>query len=97
MNVLLMQRVFSSRDNPLSMNDIPPLPPDSAAFELSELEIVGTLMDRYVRHYLRRSEDSRDRKLADEAIADLRLLGIQITETGSQPCASPVSRVMAYS
>lgn len=89
--------VFLARDNPLSMNDIPPLPPDSAAFELSELEIVGTLMDRYVRHYLRRSEDSRDRKLADEAIADLRLLGIQITETGSQPCASPVSRVMAYS
>ena len=40
--------VFFARDNPLSMNDIPPLPPDSAAFELSELEIVGTLMDRYV-------------------------------------------------
>ena len=32
-----------------------------------------------------------------DAIHRLRLLGTQITETGTQQCASPVSRVLAYS
>lgn len=38
-----------------------------------------------------------DHELADRAVSRLRMLGVQITETGSQACASPVGRVMAYS
>jgi hypothetical protein len=38
-----------------------------------------------------------DQQRAIRAIQRLRLLGVQITETGSQACASPVGRVMAYS
>ena len=46
---------------------------------------------------MRRSKDSEDHKISDSVVSRLRLLGIQITETGSRPCASPVGRVMAYS
>ena len=51
----------------------------------------------YIRHGLRRSSNKADQILAKHAIHRLRLLGTQITETGTQQCASPVSRVLAYS
>ena len=51
----------------------------------------------YIRHGLRRSVKKADQDLAQHAISRLRLLGTQITETGSQQCASPVSRILAYS
>ena len=42
-------------------------------------------------------DDPADHELAEQAIARLRVLGVQITETGPRACASPVGRVMAYS
>ncbi len=65
--------------------------------QVPEIEYLIPVLDRYVRHYLRRSEHPDLRELAQDVIANLRLLGVQITETGSQACASPVSRVLAYS
>lgn len=59
-------------------------------------EILETVLDRYIRHGLRRSADPSDQRLCNQAIDRLRLLGIQITETGSQKCASPISRVLGY-
>ena len=65
--------------------------------EIPEMAVLVPVLDRYIRHRLRRSDSPADHKLAERAIARLRMLGVQITETGSQPCASPVGRVMAYS
>jgi hypothetical protein len=55
------------------------------------------VLDRYIRYYLRRSPDPTHQVLAQRATARLRLLGVQITETGTRACASPVGRVLAYS
>ncbi len=71
---------------------VPPLP---------EVDRVGIpqltkLLDHYTRRCLRRSPHSADHALAKQAIKRLRMLGVQITETGSRRCASPVSRVIAY-
>ena len=73
---------------------VPALP---AADEAEETASLTTLIDRYTRHHLRRSSDPVDHQLAELAIQRLRMLGVQITETGHRPCASPVSRVIAYS
>jgi len=81
-----------------------PLPPEVPPPEetiidpqVQELDLLIPVLDRYIRHRLQRSEDPADHQLAEQAIAKLRLLGVQITETGSRACASPVGRVMAYS
>ena len=58
--------------------------------------MLRSVLDRYVRHGLRLSKSKIDHEKAESVIARLRLLGVQITETGSRPCASPVGRVMAY-
>ncbi len=80
---------------------LPPDVPDPelalAAEGLPQMEILVPVLDRYVRHGLMRSESPQDHELAERAIAKLRVLGVQITETGPRPCASPVGRVMAYS
>ncbi|MFO0867542.1 MAG: DEAD/DEAH box helicase family protein [Pirellulales bacterium] len=65
--------------------------------EVPEITILVPVLDRYVRHALRRSPDEAARALAETAVQRLRLLGVQITETGCQACASPVGRVLAYS
>ncbi|MBT5379888.1 MAG: DEAD/DEAH box helicase family protein [Opitutae bacterium] len=75
--------------------------------EIEELIVHPTLtnpLDRfiplvswYIRHALRGSSCSKDHELAERAITRLRMLGLQITETGHQVCASPVARVLAYS
>ena len=87
----LMQRKLSLPE------DVPPLEEEPETEEVPEMEFLAPVLDRYVRHRLRRSADERDHALAEKTIARLRILGIQITETGWQACASPVGRVMAYS
>ncbi|MEC7565033.1 MAG: DEAD/DEAH box helicase family protein [Planctomycetota bacterium] len=61
------------------------------------LKYVTPCLDRYVRTYLMVDENPRLHDLAGELKTQLRMLGMQITETGSQACASPISRVLAYS
>ena len=65
--------------------------------EIPRMQIVTPVIDRYIRHGLRRSPNPLDHELARKAVQRLRILGVQITETGCQACASPVGRVMAYS
>lgn len=65
--------------------------------DIPRLQILVPVLDRYVRHHLRRSPDEADRRLAESVVERLRMLGVQITETTCQACASPVGRVMAYS
>lgn len=69
---------------------------DQAGAEPLAMPVLVPVLDRYVRHRLRRSEDPRDHALADKAIRRLRALGVQITERGPRACASPAGRVMAY-
>ena len=75
-------------------NDVPPLP--QMQTEMSRIAYLRPVLDRYVRHGLRRSQSTEDHAKGDEVTSRLRLLGIQITETGVRPCASPVGRIMAY-
>jgi hypothetical protein len=90
-------RVFLQRRGlPLPAETPPPLD-DLLPDEVPEMELLAPVLDRYVRHHLRRSRDPLDRALAERVINRLRMLGVQITETGFQSCASPVGRVMAYS
>jgi hypothetical protein len=63
---------------------------------LPEMNVLTPVLDRYIRHRLRRSPDPEDHAQSERAIQRLRMLGIQVTETGTQACASPVGRVMAY-
>jgi superfamily II DNA or RNA helicase len=76
------------------------LPPDVPYVPMTPDDDIDTMLitvlDRYVRHCLRRSPHPEDHDLAEKAIDRLRLLGVQITDTGHRPCASPVSRVIAY-
>ena len=90
-------RLFLRRRNQALPNGVPRLDRVTRHDEMQDLELLGTVLDRYIRHRLRRSDDPADHALAEQAISELRLLGIQVTETGTQPCASPVARVMAYS
>jgi superfamily II DNA or RNA helicase len=77
--------------------NVPPLTALESQADIPALEFWVPVLDRYVRHFLRRSPDEYLRRLSKEVTAGLRLLGIQITETGSRACASPVGRVLAYS
>ena len=84
-----------------SSNDLPsgvPQPPSSSILNSdNKMAILRPVLDRYVRHGLRRSESKKDHEKAELVIQRLRMLGTQITETGIRPCASPVGRIMAYS
>jgi superfamily II DNA or RNA helicase len=93
----LAARRFLNRRGFSLPEDVPPLEEEPLTEEAPEMEFLAPVLDRYVRHRLRRSADERDHELAEKTIARLRILGIQITETGWQACASPVGRVMAYS
>jgi len=74
-----------------------PYPPDHLLNSYqNKLAILRPVLDRYVRHGLRRSESELDHEKADLVTQRLRMLGTQITETGIRPCASPVGRIMAY-
>lgn len=74
-------------------DEVPHVPFD---VEEEEGAALITVLDRYIRHCLRRSPDEADHQLARTAIDRMRLLGVQITDTGHRPCASPVTRVIAY-
>ncbi len=77
---------------------VPPPPPrDTSGITGADLEMLVPVLDRYIRHGLRSSPDPANHIAAEQAIARLRLLGVQITETGARACASPVSRVLMYS
>ena len=90
-------RVFLlQRHRPLP-DDVPPPMLDEEADQQPETAVLVPVIDRYVRHGLRRSPHPADRELAESAIQRMRLLGVQITETGCQACASPAGRVIAYS
>jgi hypothetical protein len=81
-----------------------PLPPVASSAAASsparaglDMSLLVPVLDRYIRHRLRASGDPADHALAERAIARLRMLGVQVTETGTQVCASPVGRVLMYS
>ena len=74
-------------------DEVPHVPFDT---EAEEDDTLITVLDRYIRHCLRRSPHAGDHRLAETAVDRLRLLGVQITDTGHRPCASPVTRVIAY-
>ena len=74
-----------------------PYPPDYLLNSYqNKLAILRPVLDRYVRHGLRRSESELDHEKAHLVTQRLRMLGTQITESGIRPCASPVGRIMAY-
>ena len=93
---LAARRFLLSRGHQLPP-DTPPPEQEFDPDEYPEMAMLTPVLDRYVRHHLRRSSDAADRELAAQVVRKLRLLGVQITETGAQACASPVARVMAYS
>ncbi len=76
---------------------VPEPPPLLLTDRPTRFDCLVTVLDRYVRHGLRRSTSTLDHALADETTGRLRLLGLQITETGVRPCAAPVTRVLAHS
>lgn len=89
-------RKFLQRRKIKLPRSVPPLDAELVDEEPTMDDLIPVL-DRYVRHALRRSTDTADHRLAESATQRLRMLGVQITETGSQACASPVGRVLAYS
>jgi hypothetical protein len=92
-----MGRVFLERRSLALPPGVPRVPEALRVDPPRDDQVWLTVIDRYVRHGLRRSASKLDHALAEDAIDRLRLLGVQITETGSRPCASPVGRVLAYS
>ena len=56
-----------------------------------------SIIDYYTRYVLIRSKHKEDHDLADAVKKRMRLIGVQITDGGATPCASPVSRILAYS
>jgi superfamily II DNA or RNA helicase len=72
-----------------------PLAPHTAAGPW-DLTLLVPVLDRYLRHGLRASAHPDDHALAERTIRRLRMLGVQVTEHGTQACASPISRVLAY-
>lgn len=77
-------------------DDVPPVELDPEFDSELGLDQLVVLLDRFVRHFLRRSATPENHALAERIVEQLRLLGYQITETACRPCASPVSRVLAY-
>ena len=90
------RRFLMDRDLSLPKG-VPPLLDLDWLGDVPALTMLIPVLDRYIRHYLRRSPDAALQELAQRATARLRLLGVQITETGTRACASPVGRVLAYS
>lgn len=90
-------RVFLQTRQVKLPKEVPPVAIEVPLDEVPQIPVVIPVLDRYVRHGLRRSANAEDRALAQTVIAGLRMLGVQITETGCQACASPVGRVLAYS
>jgi superfamily II DNA or RNA helicase len=92
----LAARLFLQRRGIALPPEVPPLAAQEALAR-PEVQILVPVLDRYVRHGLMRSALPADHDRAEQAIAQLRLLGVQVSETGPRACASPVDRVLAYS
>ncbi|MDB4614460.1 DEAD/DEAH box helicase family protein, partial [bacterium] len=92
-----MARIYLLQSTGVLPPNVPEPVSELSFDEIPPMRIITPVIDRYVRHGLRRSANSLDHNLEREVVQRLRILGIQITETGCQPCASPVGRVMAYS
>ena len=90
-------RRFLQSNNLQLPDDVPNISMENHDQSWTRISMLRTVLDRYVRYGLRRSESKLDHELSESIVARLRLLGIQITETGSRLCASPAGRVMAYS
>ena len=90
-------RIYLTKNQIRLPQGVPSPPLDLLNSGLNKLSYLRPVLDRYVRHGLRRSESTKDHQQGEDLTKRLRLLGIQITETGSRPCASPVGRIMAYS
>ncbi|MBA2114766.1 DEAD/DEAH box helicase [Bremerella alba] len=90
-------RVFLQTRQVELPTEVPPVVLEVPIDEVPQIPVIIPVLDRYVRHGLRRSANAEDRALAEKVITGLRMLGVQITETGCQACASPVGRVLAYS
>ncbi len=89
--------MFSDRSRSAPADEVPPLNDDVDPHEMPATEFLIPVLDRFVRH---RYAPRLIRKTAgwpSRRSSGMRLFGVQITETGWQPCASPVGRVMAYS
>tara|TARA_B100000959_G_scaffold13764_2_gene13612 strand:- start:212 stop:3109 length:2898 start_codon:yes stop_codon:yes gene_type:complete len=71
--------------------------PDQLEYWDDNLNKLAPVLSWYVRHGLQRSDNEADQELANEVKRRLRVLGTQIIETGTMACASPVSRILAYS
>jgi superfamily II DNA or RNA helicase len=90
-------RLFLLRRGEVLPANVPEPVTDLSADEIPEMALLVPVLDRYVRHHLRRSPNPAAQALAEQVVRRLRTLGVQITDSGSQACASPVGRVMAYS
>ena len=93
---LSARQFLQSRGVSLPEN-VPHLGPDEVCQETPAMEYLVPVLDRFVRHFLRRSPDPLHHKIAADVTSSLRTLGVQITDTGTRPCVSPVGRVLAYS
>ena len=90
-------RLYLHRKGRAMPPDVPGPGPALLATPMSETSLMIPLIDRYIRHGLMRSKSSADHALAETAKKQLMLYGIQVTQTGTRPCAAPVTRVLAYS
>ena len=91
-----MDRELPASDPPVGRLPEGLLPDGAQSIAELHSDIFTTGLERYIRHGLRRSTHPRDIRLCEQAIDRLHLLGLQITETGSQACASPVTRILGY-
>ncbi len=93
---LASRQFLVSRGLPLP-DHVPHLGPDESCTATPAMEYWVPVIDRFVRHFLRRSPQENHQRVAKQLTQSLRTLGVQITDTGTRPCVSPVGRVLAYS
>lgn len=81
--------------------ELPPKVPELGVEQLPSvvppLEYWVSVLDRFIRYFLRRSGQLSLQEVGEKLTQSLRTLGFQVTETGTRPCVSPVGRVLAYS
>ena len=93
----LASRQFLSSRSADFPETAPPVSATQSHSVTPPMEYWVPVLDRFVRHFLRRSPNPLHQQQAKDITASLRMLGIQITQTGTRSCVSPVGRVMAYS
>lgn len=93
---LAARQFLVSRGLPLPKH-APHLGPNESCSVTPAMEYWVPVIDRFVRHFLRRSPLKSHQRVSKQLTESLRTLGVQITDTGTRPCVSPVGRVLAYS